>query len=119
MSIITSLKTLTNSATTWFLFHSPLIFHRVTINSRLICSSCSIEHPLEPSVSLDSKSAAKTSLKMNSFCEDDWVELPSTGESLSRLAIPVGLECFVGEGRRGALNCGTGGFGVWLVEVVD
>src|SRR5579863_9007209 len=107
--MIVSLKTSINLLATRLRLYSPLIFHSVSISSRLICSSCSIEQPLEPSTSLVSRSSTKISSMMVSFWDDACEEVGSTGESLRRLARPAGRDLEVGI-RGGALKGGTAGF---------
>ena len=109
MSVIVSLKTLANEFATWLRLYSPLNFQRVSISSRLICSSCSIEHPLDPSTSLLSRSSTKKSSTIKSFWDEAWDDAGSTGESFRRLARPAGRD--IGAGMRGgALKDGTAGF---------
>ena len=45
MSSVTSLKDSMTSSMTFLLFHSPLVFHNVSINTLLTCSSCSTVMP--------------------------------------------------------------------------
>jgi len=56
-----------SSPVTLLRLYSPLIFHNVSINSLLICSSCSIEHPLDPSTSRVNISSTNCSSMMISF----------------------------------------------------